>query len=347
MNRFNYFIKRFLLIPPTLLGITVICFAISQFVPGGPVEQIMLQMRGIGGDGSANSSGITRGLTEEHKKNIEKHFGFDKPVHIRYLKWLKGVLKFDFGDSYKYPDKTAWKLIKERFPVSLIFGITGFILQYLICIPLGVRKAVKHGESFDLTTSVIIFIGYSTPAFALGMILKMLFCGSVEGLWDWFPLTGFISENFSALSLTEKIFDVAKHMVLPIICYMIDAFAVLTILMKNSLLEQISSDYIRTAMAKGCSFNKAVFGHALRNSLIPIATGFGSFMTLMFAGSVLIEKVFEIPGMGMLALDAITSRDYNVFMGIIVVQSFLGLIGNIASDVCYVWIDPRISFEKN
>lgn len=346
MKIYKYFFKRLLLIPPTLIGITLVCFAISQFVPGGPVDQMILQMRGLESSGSRSSGSAGKSLTEEHRKNIEIHFGFDKPVHIRYINWLKKAIAFDFGDSYKYPNKTAWQLIKERFPVSLIFGLTGFILQYIICIPLGITKAIKHNSYFDFTSSAIIFIGYAIPAFAFGMLLKMAFCGVTEGLWNFFPLVGFISDNFDELSFSEKIMDVTKHMILPVFCYMIDAFAALTILMKNSLLDQISSDYVRTAMAKGCSFPRAIFNHAFRNSLIPIATGFGSFMTLMFAGSVLIEKVFEIPGMGLLALDAITSRDYNVFMGIIVIQSFLGLIGNIISDISYAVIDPQISYAK-
>ncbi len=347
MKKFQYFIKRLLLLPPTLLGITLICFAISQFVPGGPVEQMMLQMRGLE-SGSASAAKFTgKSLTEEHRKNIEKHFGFDKPIYIRYWNWLKAAAVFDFGDSYKYPNKTAWQLICERFPVSLIFGLTGFILQYLICIPLGIQKAIKHNSFFDFSSSAIIFIGYSIPAFAFGMILKTLFCGVSENFWDFFPLIGFVSDNFDSLSFYEKFKDIIRHMILPVFCYMLDAFAALTILMKNSLMEQISADYVRTAMAKGCSFYRAVFGHALRNALIPIATGFGGFLTLMFAGSVLIEKVFEIPGMGLLALDAVTSRDYNVFMGIITLQAFLGLIGNIVSDLCYAFIDPQISFTKD
>ncbi len=309
-----------ILVIPTLIGITIVCFMISQFVPGGPVEQLLLQMRGISaGDNIGAKSTETRGLTEEHKKMLEKHFGFDKPLIIRYFNWLGGVARLDFGESYKYPNKSVWQLIKERFPVSLIFGLTGFILQYLICIPLGVWKAMKHGSAFDTITSVIIFIGYAVPAFAFGMLLKMLFCGTTDGLFDWFPIAGFVSQNFEYMTFFEKVKDVAWHMFLPVVCYMIDAFAALTILMKNSIIEQVNSDYVRAVMAKGCSYKRAVFSHAFRNSLIPIATGFGSFMTLMFAGSVLIERVFDIPGMGQLVLDVITSCDYNLFMGIIVI----------------------------
>jgi len=317
-------------------------------VPGGPVEQALLQMRGLENQNRSNSSISTnRNITIEQRKALEQHFGFDKPIYLRYWLWLKKVAVLDFGESYKYPNKTAGQLIAERLPVSLIFGITGFLLQYIICIPLGILKAINHQTKFDIFSSVIIIIGYSIPAFAFGMILKLLFCGVSENFFDFFPLIGFVSDNFDKLNFFEKIQDIAKHMFLPVLCYMLDAFAVLTLLMKNSLLEQISADYVRVAIAKGNSFYRAIVNHALRNSLIPIATGIGSFMTIMFAGSVLIEKVFEIPGMGLLALDAIVSRDYNVFMGIIFLQSLLALIGNIISDFCYTLIDPRISFEAN
>ena len=247
--------------------------------------------------------------------------------------------------SYKYPNKTAWQLIAERFPVSLAFGLTSFLLTYLVCIPLGVAKALRHGKAFDLLSSCIVFAGYATPAFALGMFLKMTLCGTVDGLWDIFPATGFTSPDFATLSLWQKTRDLAWHMFLPTCCYMVGSFAVLTLLMKNSLLEQINSDYVRTVYAKGGGTARALWLHALRNALIPVSTGFGGILTLMFAGSVIIERVFEIPGMGNLSLDAIVGRDYPVFMGILALTSLLGLLGNILSDFCYVAIDPRINFR--
>ena len=230
--------------------------------------------------------------------------------------------------------------------MSLVFGVTGFLLTYLVCIPLGMAKALRHGSPFDLASSVVVFIGYAIPAFAFGMVLKMCFCGTVDRLWDIFPVAGFQSDNFATLSLFAQTKDIAMHMFLPILCYMIGSFAVETLLMKNSLLEQVGADYIRTVLAKGGSWRRAVWGHALRNSLIPIATGFGGVLTVMFAGSVIIEQVFEIPGMGLLSLDAIVSRDYPVFMGILSITSILGLLGNILSDFCYVLIDPRINFQN-
>jgi microcin C transport system permease protein len=216
-----------------------------------------------------------------------------------------------------------------------------------VCIPLGIFKALRHDKSFDLISSVIVFVGYAIPPFAFGMVLKMFFAGTVEGLWDFFPVSGFHSDNFEQLTYWGKTQDIFNHMFLPVLCYVIGNFAVLTLLMKNSLMEQISRDYIRTVLAKGGSFSRAIWGHALRNALIPIATGFGSILTIMFAGSVIIEQVFEIPGMGRLSLEAIVGRDYPVFMGILSLTAMLGLIGNIVSDFFYVIIDPRINFQEN
>ncbi|MDD2390873.1 MAG: ABC transporter permease subunit [Desulfobacterales bacterium] len=341
----DYFIRRFLLVIPTFLGITVLCFGLIQFVPGGPVEQVIMRMKGLGA-GEAGQAGDIRGsISEEQRKAIEAHFGFDKPFYQRYWKWL---VTDRFGmkmESYRFPNKNAWQLINDRFKVSLIFGLTGFLLSYLVCIPLGILKALRHNRTFDLVSSMVVFIGYAIPPFAFGMVLKMLFCGTVDNLWDIFPVSGFYSDQFAGLGLWGKTFDIFRHMFLPVLCYVIGNFAILTLLMKNSLLEQISKDYVRTVVAKGGSFRRAILGHALRNSMIPIATGFGSILTVMFAGSVIIEQVFEIPGMGRLSLEAIVGRDYPVFMGIVSLTSILGLLGNILSDFTYILIDPRISFD--
>ena len=347
MERMDYFIRRFLLVIPTFIGITILVFGLIQFVPGGPVELVIMQMKGIGVSESGRGIGVQGSISDQQRKAIEAHFGFDKPFYKRYWKWLITDRLGMKMESYKFPNKTAWQLIRERFKVSLIFGITGFLLSYLVCIPLGILKALRHNKIFDLVSSITVFIGWAIPPFAFGMVLKMLFSGTVEGLWDIFPVSGFYSDNFHTLTFFEKAYDIFRHMFLPVICYMIGNFAVLTLLMKNSLLEQISKDYIRTVLAKGGSFTHAVWGHALRNSLIPIATGFGSILTLMFAGSVIIEQVFEIPGMGRLSLEAIVGRDYPVFMGILSLTSVLGLVGNILSDFTYVLIDPRITFQEN
>jgi len=347
MEKLDYFIRRFLLVIPTFLGITLLCFALIQFVPGGPVEQIVLQMKGIGAAESGRGAGITSSISEEQRKAIEVHFGFDKPFYLRYWKWLVTDRLGMQMESYKFPNKTAWQLIKERFKVSIIFGVTGFVLSYIVCIPLGILKALRHDKAFDLISSIIVFIGYAIPPFAFGMVLKMLFCGTVDSLWDIFPVSGFHSDSYMDLTLWGKTADIFMHMFLPVLCYVIGNFAVLTMLMKNSLLEQIGKDYIRTVLAKGGSFRRAIWGHALRNSLVPIATGFGAILTVMFAGSVIIETVFEIPGMGRLSLEAIVGRDYPVFMGILSLTAILGLVGNILSDFMYVLIDPRINFQQN
>lgn len=346
MERLNYFIRRLFLIVPTFLGITFFNFALCQFVPGGPVEQALLRMRGIGAVLAERMAAVSGPVSEDQRKALERHFGFDRPLLERYAKWLIRDRIGLAGESWKYPNKTVGQLIRERFPVSLIFGITSFVLTYLICIPLGVAKAMRHGTRFDLITSVIIFIGYALPPFALGMVLKTLFCGVTETFWDIFPVAGFESPNFASMSWTEQIRDRFMHMFLPVVCYTVGHFAVLTLLMKNSLLDQIHQDYVRAVLARGASRRRAIWGHAFRNALIPIATGFGGILSVMFAGSVLIERVFEIPGMGRLSLDAIMSRDYMLFMGILGATALLGLLGRVLSDLCYVLIDPRITFRQ-
>ena len=340
----NYFIKRFLLIIPTFLCITFLCFLLTQFIPGGPVEQAIREMKGMSGE--VMSSDIAS-ISFSQREAIKKHFGFDKPFYKRYFDWL---VKDKIGmkmHSYKYPNKTAWQLISERFGVSLIFGLTGFILSYLICIPLGVLKAIYNRKSFDIVSSLIVFSAYAMPVFAFGMILKMLFCGVSENFWNIFPISNFSSDNFELLTFWGKTKDIFMHMFLPCLCYVIGSFAVLTLLMKNSLLEEIEKDYVKYVLSKGGTFFYAIWHHSLRNALIPIATGFGSFLSLIFAGSVIIEQVFEIYGMGRLSIEAAISRDYPVFMGIIALSSILVLLGNIISDFLYVIIDPRIDFQSS
>ena len=345
MERVDYFLRRVVLMVPTFVGITLVCFALCQVVPGGPVEQALAKMRGLEAGAAGRGSHAGAAVTAEQRQALEAHFGFDQPVLKRYWTWLVRDKMGLAARSYKYPNKTVGQLIVDRFRISLVFGISGFVLTYLICIPLGIAKALRHGSAFDAVSSVVVFIGYAIPAFAFGMLLKMLFAGTGEGFWDILPAAGAVSVNYDLLSPWGKFKDALAHFVLPVSCYVIGNFAVLTLLMKNSLLEQISQDYVRTVLAKGGSLRRAVWGHALRNSLIPIATGFGGVLGILFAGSVLIEKVFEIPGMGLLSLDAIVSRDYMVFMGILAVTSVLGLLGRLLSDACYLLIDPRIQFD--
>ncbi len=346
MNRVTYLIRRLLLIIPTFIGITLICFSLTRILPGGPVEMKLMQMRGMDGGGEAGGGGAgVAQVTADQEKALKEKFGFDKPFHIQYLNWMiKDCMGLKMR-SYDYPNKTAWELIKKRFPVSLWFGITGFLLSYLICIPLGIAKALRHGSVFDLASSLIVFCGYAIPSFAIGMVLKMILAGTVEGMWDVFPLGGFESPSAVEMSFWQRIGDRAYHMVLPVACYISGSFALLTLMMKNSLMDQVSADYVRTVLAKGATRRRAIWRHALRNALIPIATGFGSILGLLFAGSMIIETIFEIPGMGRLSLEALVSHDYAVFMAMLVLTSSMQLFGNILSDFCYMLIDPRIHFN--
>jgi microcin C transport system permease protein len=335
----NYIVRRLLLMIPTLLGITVVCFALIQAVPGGPVEQMIARARAASASRGADAS---KRLSQEEVENIKKYFGFDKPAHVRYFQWLGNVARGNLGTSYTY-EEPVWNVITSKFPISLFFGITSFVLSYLICIPLGLWKAMKNRSGFDTVSSVFIFAGYVIPGYALGIILIVVFGGG--SFLNWFPISGIVSDNFEDLGLLGKILDFLHHMVLPMICYMASEFAFLTMLMKNSLLEEIRKDYVRTALVKGASFNAAVWKHAFRNSLIPLATTMSGLFTLMFAGAILIEKVFDIDGMGLLVYNSIVSRDYNVVMGIILLTSILTMLGRLFSDILYVLVDPRISFK--
>ena len=345
MNRIAYLIRRLLLVIPTFLGITVVCFALTRLLPGGPVEVKLMQMRNLGGSDGSNNAGVQQ-VDEKYRAELEKQFGFDRPVYVQYYDWLVKKRMGMTISSYDYPNRTAWQLISARIPVSLWFGITSFLLSYLICIPLGIAKALRHRQTFDAVTSLIVFVGYAIPAFALAMVLKMLFCGTVESLWDVFPLSGFGSDAVSTLPPLQRLADYAWHMALPVACYVAGNFAVLTLMMKNSLLDQVASDYVRTVLAKGATRKRAIWLHAFRNALIPIATGFGAILSVLFAGSIIIENIFEIPGMGRLSWDALNSRDYAVFMALLSLTSVFQLLGNLVSDFCYMLIDPRIHFGE-
>jgi len=342
----TYFLRRFLLIIPTFFGITLITFMILQFVPGGPLEMEIMKIRMGGKSGSTESGSTTGGTTQNIPQSaideLKKFYGFDKPLHERYLIWIGNLLKFDLGRSYVYAEP-VWDVIKSRFPVSIYFGLIGFLLTDLVCVPLGVYKAVKNGSAFDFLTSALVFIGYSIPGFAFGALMIVLFGGG--SFWDVFPLGGFRSEDWESLSAWGKVTDQVYHTILPVASYMIGSFATLTILTKNSVIENLSQDYVRTAYSKGLSEKRVIFGHALRNSLIPIATGLGHAVSLVLAGSLLIERVFNINGIGLLGYESIVQRDYPVTMGILVISSLLLLLGNIISDMIYAFVDPRIRFK--
>lgn len=339
----TYFLRRLLLVIPTFIGITLAVFVITHFVPGGPVERRIMQIQmAASREGGAGAGRAGLELPESAIAEIRRYYGFDQPVHIRYARWLWNVVHLDLGNSYIYQEP-VWNVIKSRFPVSIFLGLTGFLLSYLICVPLGVLKAIRHRSRFDLLSSAVVFLGYSVPGWALGTALLVLFGGG--SFWNVFPLGGFRPPNWEYLSFGEKIVQQGYYMFLPVVCYMVGSFATLTILTKNSLLENLGQDYVRTAFAKGLSEQRVIFGHALRNSLIPIVTGLGHVFSLVLAGSFLIERVFNIDGMGYLGYTSILQRDYPVALGILVIGSLLMLVGNILSDMIYALVDPRIRFK--
>ena len=350
MDRLAYLARRVLLLVPTFLGITIVCFCLTRFLPGGPVEMRLLKMRGLGGAGGevtqASAQGNGASVSDTYRKELEQQYGFDKPIYEQYWNWLVVNRMGMRLPSYDYPNKTAWQLIKTRIPVSVWFGLTSFLLTYLVCIPLGIAKALRHRQAFDAFSSVVVFVSYAIPSFALAMAFKMALCGTVDGLWDVFPLGGISSKFAVEPTFWQWFTDRAWHMFLPVLCYVSSCFAMLTLLMKNSLLDQISSDYVRTVIAKGGTRRRAIWCHAFRNALVPIATGIGPMITLLFAGSIIIESIFEIPGMGRLSWDALIGRDYSVFLALLALTASFQLVGNLISDVLYMIIDPRIDFSR-
>ncbi len=339
-----YFIRRFLLIIPTFIGITIMVFTITRFVPGGPIERIIQQaqqMQSAAGTGpSRMGERGSQPLSDSQIEQLKKYYGFDKPVLVSYAQWLGKVFTGDLGTSTRYYDP-VWDMIKQRIPISLYFGVLTMILVYGVCIPLGLAKAIRHKSLFDNVSSVIVFIGYAIPGWVAGVLLLMLFASH----WEIFPLGGLTSDLFFELTPWEKVADVLWHTVLPLSAYVVGSFTVMTFLMKNTVMDNLASDYVRTAIAKGLPFRKAVFRHALRNSLIPIATHFGNNISIILTGSFLIEKVFNIDGMGLLGYESVVDRDYPVVMGILVISSLLLMIGNILSDICVAIVDPRVQFK--
>jgi microcin C transport system permease protein len=342
----KYFLRRLAILIPTLIGVTIVVFAIINMAPGGPIEQRIQQMRFSGGDGSgapANSSnlGSTQGVSNEIMEALKKQYGFDKPVHERYFLWIKNIATLNFGDSFTY-EEPVLDVIVSKFPVSLQFGIISLLLSYLISIPLGILKAIRHGSLFDVSSSFVLFVFYSIPSFMLAILLIVVFSGG--SFLEIFPIGGIQSEMYDDLSGWGQFMDRVYHFTLPLVCYTIGSFTSLTILMKNSLIEEIKKDYIRTARAKGVSEKVVYMKHALRNALIPIVTGLGGFLSVFFAGSLLLETIFQLDGIGLLSYKSVLSRDYNVIMGLVFIQSALFLLGNIISDFAYVLVDPRIDF---
>ncbi|MEK7260385.1 MAG: ABC transporter permease [Pseudomonadota bacterium] len=339
----DYFLRRLLLIPPTLIGVTIIVFIITRLVPGGPLERAMMeaQQLSIGAGGSTSrSSGQNMALSQDQLDRLREYYGFDKPILVSYADWLGKVATGDLGSSYRY-NEPVWDVIQQRFPVSLYYGLVTLVITYLVCIPLGVLKAIKHRTIVDNISSILIFVGYAIPGYALGSLLLLYFSVKLE----WFPMGGFYSLQFASKGPWGQFTDLVHHSVLPLLCYLVGSFALVTLLLKNHLMDNLAADYIRTAVAKGVSFRKSVTGHAMRNSMIPIATTFGQNITLLVSGSFLIETIFDIDGFGLLGLTAILDRDYPVVMGVVLLASLLLLIGNILSDILVALVDPRIRFQ--
>ena len=332
-----------MLIVPTFIGITILIFVITRFVPGGPIERIIAQaqQQALAGGGATVSETVQRQpLSDDQIELLKKYYGFDKPVLISYATWLAKLLRGDLGISTRYYDP-VWGMIRERIPISLYFGLLTLIATYGVCIPLGIAKAIRHKSAFDDTSSVLVFIGYAIPGWVVGILTILLFASH----WEWFPLGELVSENFDTMPFWQKMADLAWHSVLPLIAYLVGAFTFMTFLMKNTLMDNLAADYVRTAMAKGLTFKRAVFGHALRNSLIPIATTFGNNISVILSGSFLVEKVFNIDGMGLLGYESVVERDYPVVMGVLAISSILFLVGNVLSDMCVAAVDPRVKFE--
>lgn len=416
----DYFIRRFLLILPTLLGATLVVFFITRITPGGPLEAALQSAASVQMERGMKDAGAS--LSEEQKQSMAAYYGFDRPFFPAYLAWLgiipreedKQYLKFDKdkqeipvtlrellpreqwkpNNAYRVTQATvsrsgqlsatdptalsAWRtrvdagkdqvqvfrprvsgllqgdlsvstrynepvanMIRGRLPISIFYGLATFLITYLICIPLGVVKAIQHRTALDSATSVLIFVGYAIPGFVLASVLVVYLAARL----GWFPTGGFVSENFESLSFGGKIWDLLHHAALPLVCYLIGSFAFMTMLVKNNLMDNLAADYVRTAIAKGADFKRAVLVHALRNSLIPIATTLGHVVTIFVAGSVLIEMIFEINGYGLLGYYSIVDRDYPLVMGILVLDVLLLMLGNILSDFFVALADPRIRFD--
>jgi len=346
----SYITKRLLLMIPTLFGVMLVTFLVTQFVPGGPVEKLIHQLQ-TGGEKTGETGVISKrlyrgsnGLDDEKIESLKKLYGFDKPAYIRFIDMIKQYAVFDLGESY-YQHETVMNLILSKLPVSLSLGIWTFLLTYLICIPLGIRKASKEGSYFDVVSSTVILTGFAIPGFVLGVFLVVLFGGG--SFFDVFPLSGLVSDNWDELSWWNKITDYLWHITLPVIASTVGSFAVMTLLTKNSFLEEMRKQYVMTAKAKGLTQNKVLYRHVFRNALIPLVTGFPSaFIGAFFASSILIEQIFSLDGLGLLAYESVINRDYPVVMGSLYIFTVLGLLAKLITDLTYVLVDPRIQFES-
>jgi microcin C transport system permease protein len=362
-----YILRRVLLMIPTLFGIMLISFTVVQFAPGGPIERIIAQLSGADTGGSSRMSGPSsdfgargqirsgpadaasskyrgaQGLDPEFIASLEKQFGFDKPAYERFGLMLWNYSRFDFGRSY-FRDTSVLSLIREKMPVSISLGLWLTLLTYLISIPLGIRKAVGDGSVFDVWTSGVIIVGYSIPGFLFAILLIILFAGG--SFLDWFPLRGLTSENWAQFPWWQKVLDYFWHLTLPIISMGLSAFATMTLLTKNSFLDEIRKQYVLTARAKGCTDRQVLYGHIFRNAMLIVIAGFpGAFIRAFFTGALLIESIFNLDGLGLLGFESVLNRDYPVVFATLYMFSLVGLVVNLISDLTYTWVDPRIDFE--
>lgn len=357
----SYIARRLALMVPTLFGILLVSFVIVQFAPGGPVERVISQLQnpnsggaadrvggGQGGDAGAQGDGSAyrgaQGLDPAFIKELEKQFGFDKPAHERFLKMLGDYARFDFGRSY-FRDAPVLQLIKEKLPVSITLGLWMTLISYAISIPLGIRKAMKEGSRFDTWTSAVVIVGYAIPSFLFAILLIVLFAGG--SFWQIFPLRGLTSDNWAELSLFGKAKDYLWHIALPVLAMALGAFATSTLLTKNSFLDEIRKQYVLTARMKGLSERRVLYGHVFRNAMLIVIAGFpGAFVHALFAGSLLIETIFSLDGLGLLSFEAIVNRDYPVVFANLFIFSLIGLVVHLITDLTYSWVDPRIDFES-
>lgn len=358
----SYIFRRLILIFPTLIGILLVNFIIIQASPGGPVDQAVARIMGegvaataqIGGGGGSPSAAagapggdssyeFARGLDPELIAELERQFGFDKPAHIRFFMMMRDYFSFEFGNSY-YQDVPVIDLILERLPVSLSLGIASLLIVYSVSLPLGIRKAVTDGTPFDVWSSVVILVGYAVPAFVLAMLLIIVFCGGE--FFNWFPLRGLISDNYEELSMFDKIKDRIWHIAMPVTAMVAGSFATLTMLTKNSFLEEINKQYVLTARAKGLAPKRVLYGHVFRNAMLIVIAGFpAALLGMLFTGGVLIEVIFSLRGIGLLGFEAILTRDYPIVFATLFVFTLLGLVTQLIADITYMLVDPRIDFE--
>jgi microcin C transport system permease protein len=342
----SYILKRLLLMIPTLLGVLIITFAVIQFVPGGPVEQMVSQLQGRDSGGERAAAGGAgyrgrQGLDPQRIEEIKKLYGFDKPAHERFWLMLKSFVRLDLGQSF-YQRKAVWDLVKEKLPVSISLGLWTFFISYLIAVPLGVAKAVRAGSRFDFVTTLIVLVGYAIPGFVLGVALLVVFGGQLQ----WFPLRGLTSPSWETMAWGAKIVDYLWHIALPVTAMVLGSFAVTAMLTKNSFLEEIRKQYVLTARAKGLAERQVLWKHIFRNALIPIITGFpAAFIGAFFTGSLLIETLFSLDGLGLLSYESVIRRDYPVVLGTLYLFTLIGLLTKLISDLCYVWVDPRVKFD--